>query len=144
MAINCYTERVRPYKIWIYWLPAVIWAAIIFSFSAHTAITVSTTKTIDFVVKKTAHFSEYFILSALIYRALYGTTKTRGLNLLLLTLTLTVLYAVTDEFHQSFVPGREPRIWDVIIDGVGSVAALTILTRCLRRQVLYNDKRKHT
>jgi len=127
---------VRPYKILIFWLPVLIWAAIIFSFSSYSAISVSPVKFTDFVVKKAAHFTEYFILSVLIYRGFRGTTKIRGKYLLLLTLTLTVLYSLGDEFHQSFVPGREPHIRDVIIDSLGGIGALFLLTSLLGRRII--------
>lgn len=127
----------KYYRTLLYWLPTVIWGLVIFSFSATHAIVVSNVKPVDFFVHKIAHFSEYFILSALIYRSLRGTTKIRGYNLLLMTLTLTVLYAVTDEFHQSFIPGREPRIRDVIIDSGGSLVALAILTNWWNKHKLH-------
>lgn len=119
----------KYYRILLYWLPVLVWGTVIFSFSATHAIVVSNVHAWDFLVHKIAHFCEYFILSALIYRALHGTTKVRGKYLLLMTLTLTVLYSVTDEFHQSFTPGREPRIRDVIIDSFGSAVALAVLTK---------------
>ncbi len=121
----------------LYWLPVLVWGLVIFSFSAHSNITVSTAKITDFVAKKAAHFSEYFILSALIYRALHATSKIHGKYLLLVTLTLTVLYAITDEFHQSFTPGRSPRIQDVIIDSGGAFVALVFFTKWLKGRKLH-------
>jgi VanZ family protein len=41
---------------------------------------------------------------------------------------LTLLYAVTDEIHQSFVPGRHPSIWDVVIfDNLGALIGLWLM-----------------
>jgi len=40
------------------------------------------------------------------------------------------MYAVTDEFHQSFVPGRNPSMWDVLIfDNLGALVSIVLLRR---------------
>ena len=97
-----------------------LWCGVIFWFSNRPTISTVDSYAIDFVFKKIAHFIEYAILSVLIYRA------TKNLKL---SIILSILYAISDEFHQSFVPGREPRVRDVIIDSVGSVAGAIIWTR---------------
>ena len=79
---------------------------VIFFFSALPQQHASDFFLLDFAVKKIAHLSEYAILYTLFYRASGQKLK--------LSLILTIIYAVTDEFHQSFVPGRTPKIYDVI------------------------------
>ncbi len=81
----------------------------------------------DFILKKLAHFSEYFILNFLISRALIKTTNLSLKKSLVLAFVVSVLYAVSDEYHQSFVPGREPRIRDIIIDSFGALTASSYL-----------------
>ena len=82
----------------------------------------------DFIVKKIAHFIEYFILAVLIFRALKQSTEYSRVVLILLTLLVTVVYASTDEYHQSLVPGREPRYRDVAIDSLGVVTASVLIS----------------
>ena len=48
---------------------------------------------------------------------------------LVLSFVITVIYAALDEFHQSFIPGREPKIRDVVIDSIGSISAILCLSR---------------
>jgi VanZ family protein len=105
------------------WLPVVLWAAIIFAFSAVPSLS-SGLGTWDFVLRKLAHLSEYAILGALLARALPG----------LAALWAGIAYAVTDELHQHFVPGRHAALLDVAIDATGVLAGILVLRRLARRR----------
>jgi len=73
----------------------------------------------DFIVKKTAHIIEYAILATLLYRALINSNvprKEAGIYAVILSAT----YGISDEFHQYFTPGREPRVRDVFFDLFGA------------------------
>lgn len=72
----------------------------------------------SFVVRKSAHMTEYFILCGLIYNAIKG--KFKGFKLFVYPLVMTFLYACTDEFHQYFTPGRAAAFKDVMIDTMGA------------------------
>lgn len=79
----------------------------------------------DFVVRKGAHMTEYFILIMLIQRALrikYTLNKSLCFSFL-----LTVLYAGSDEYHQTFVPGRCGQVKDVLIDSCGALIYVIII-----------------
>ncbi len=69
---------------------------------------------------------EYGIFAALLYRALraYEIDKTKAV---ILSILFAGLYGLTDEFHQSFTPGREPRIRDVAFDTIGASLAMLII-----------------
>lgn len=71
-------------------------------------------------IRKNAHFFVYMILGILTSVAVrkFGVVGMRTMGLVLL---ICVLYALSDEFHQTFVPGRGPQIKDVLIDGAGAV-----------------------
>lgn len=112
-----------------YWLPAVVWASLIFYMSSRSSIKTVDVYWQDFLLKKIAHFTEYFIFSVLIYRALSNTTNFSKKKSLVLSFIITVVYAASDEFHQSFIPGREPQIRDVAIDSIGSISALLCLDK---------------
>ena len=77
----------------------------------------------DRAVRKSAHFAEYFILCILYYRTLSLSVK----RALTLSAVLSVLYAVTDELHQYFVPGRAAMARDVLIDSSGVLFAVLII-----------------
>lgn len=76
----------------------------------------------DYVVRKAAHFSEYFILYLLIYNVVRDRYK--GLKALFVSLLGVFIYACSDEIHQLFVPGRAGRITDVLIDTAGGALAM--------------------
>ena len=81
---------------------------------------------IDFAVRKAAHITEYTILGLLLYRALRGGRSRFRHRDAALTLLFGVLYAVSDEIHQSFVPGRWAVPEDVVIDAGGVIFGLAL------------------
>lgn len=80
---------------------------------------------LEFYVRKAAHFSEYLVFAMTLSLPLY-VYGVRGFRLYLLALFLTAAYACSDEAHQMFVSGREPRLRDVIIDTCGGLTGLLI------------------
>lgn len=137
------------------WLPVIIWMAAIFGFSTdagspgHTSrfirpilrwlkpdISDEAIGRVQYIVRKGGHIAEYAILAALLWRALRrpardGARRWRWSNAGL-ALGIAAAYAVTDEVHQSFVPSREGRVGDVLID-TGGVALGLLATWLLGR-----------
>ena len=74
-----------------------------------------------FIVRKVAHFSEYFILYCLMFNVLRFYLNKKGLKFY--CLILVFLYACSDEIHQYFIPGRAMAFKDVLIDTSGGVIA---------------------
>ncbi len=68
-----------------------------------------------------AHFTEYALLAALWFWALWPGLGHRSYALAAL---ITIAYAISDEFHQSFVPGRFSDPFDVLVDALGAATAL--------------------
>ncbi len=75
---------------------------------------------LNFIVRKCAHISEYAILTLILVRALQFGAKQLRPKSIVVALVVSFLFACTDEWHQSFVPGRTPAIRDVFIDSVGA------------------------
>lgn len=106
------------------YLPALIWASIIFILSSQSVIAGFDTSVADFLLKKLAHMFVYAVLFVLINRAVELTTDHSNSKLRLwLPIFLCLIYAVTDEFHQSLVPGRYPTFRDVGYDMLGVTIA---------------------
>jgi VanZ family protein len=103
--------------------------AVIFFLSSRQAISTSEVYLEDFLIKKTAHFVIYFVLGVATFRALKNTSGLPVPRLLFWTIIICGLYAVSDEIHQSFVPGRGPSVRDVIIDLVGTSSALVVMNK---------------
>jgi VanZ family protein len=115
------------------WIPVLVWGAVIFTLSTSAFSAVNTSRVIDpmlrwlipgisaasvdvvhMLVRKAAHFTEYGILFWLLIR---GPMAQRPY----LALMLCVVYALTDEGHQSFVPGRTASLYDVALDSTGAL-----------------------
>jgi VanZ family protein len=112
-------------RVWP-WLLLWGWMGLIFYFSHQPAVALPDFGAVDLPVKKGAHFLAYLLLAILARRALGHS----GWALL-----WTAVYAVTDEIHQTFIPGRQGSVVDVLIDCAGGVTGLLAYHAiCLRRR----------
>ena len=135
----------------IKWVLLITWMVVIFMFSSQPA-EVSDEKSrlviqifnaiglnldsvlgelANFVVRKAAHFTEYFILALLVFNVIGEEFKLK--QALLLSIVVVFLYACSDEFHQIFVPGREGKLRDVLIDTSGGAVAMGVVY--IRKQI---------
>jgi VanZ family protein len=93
---------------------------VIFLFSSRTGTELPNFLSWDYVVKKASHAIGYGLLATAFYIALRFAPKYRWLAWL-----LAIMYSATDEFHQSFVPGRHPSLVDILVfDNFGALIAL--------------------
>jgi VanZ family protein len=111
------------------WLPPLVWMAVIFAFSAqhgggHLAPA-------EIVLRKLAHVTEYLVLAALLLRALRRGGVAAAVPVAIIA---ALAYAASDEWHQSFVPGRTATPRDVAIDGIGVALAVVAATRTRLRE----------
>ena len=128
------------------WWPATLWAILISSFSTETFTTENTSRIIipalrwllpsaspetlaliHYVIRKSAHFAEYFIFSLLLLRGFRAGNRAYGLRLALTIILMVAGYAALDEFHQLFVPGRGAAVSDVLLDTTGGATAQLIV-----------------
>jgi len=101
------------------WAPVVVWAAVIFAFSAVPDLGTGL-GTWDLVLRKIAHAGEFAVLGALLMRALRDERAAFAAG---------VAYAISDEVHQVFVPGRVGSPLDVAIDSVGVAVGVLLWRR---------------
>lgn len=78
-----------------------------------------------FFIRKAAHFIAYFILGALVLRAL-ASSGVRGWKTVSFAFLLSFVYAISDELHQYFVPGRAAQVRDVLIDSLGACCGILL------------------
>jgi len=128
------------------WLEAIAWAGLISTLSTdpfssqHTSIFIvpvlrwlfphASAETIDLmhtIIRKTAHFTEYFIFSVLILRGLRGKDRGWKLRWAVWAVAIVAGFAALDEFHQSFVPSRTASPWDALLDATGATAAQVVV-----------------
>jgi VanZ family protein len=101
------------------WAPVVLWAAVIFAFSAVSDLGTGL-GTWDLVLRKLAHAGEFAVLGALLLRALRDERA---------ALAAGIAYAISDELHQHFVPGRVGSPVDVLIDSAGVALGVLLWRR---------------
>jgi VanZ family protein len=103
-----------------YWIPAILYMAFLFYLSSRPAP--EELKWIPTIAKlKLVHIIEYGSLYFLVWYAITKTTSYNKLEAFTLALMVTILYGLTDEFHQIFVVGRTARFEDVAADVVGCI-----------------------
>lgn len=107
-----------------YWLPPLVWMALIYYGSAQPTLPTLSDSLLDAMVKYGAHFIEYAVLALLWYRAIY--TRFSHPMIQPLALIIVAVYALSDEFHQSFVPGRSATWQDLAVDVIGGASALLV------------------
>lgn len=130
-------------KLIRYWLPVVVWAAIIIQatgrrFDApHTSgwlatllgyiglhLSDHTLQIINAALRKAGHLTAYGIMCLLSFRAVREGRRGFALPWALIALAITVCVASTDEYLQSFTPTRGSSVWDVLLDTVGGTIAM--------------------
>ena len=128
------------------WWPALVWAGLIFFLStdtfsaAHTGTVLASVlrwiapslspgqfETIHYFIRKTAHFTEYFIFCLLLFRAVRGERTGWRWTWALAALSIAACYATLDEIHQAFVASRTASPWDSLLDSTGAFVALFVV-----------------
>lgn len=133
-----------------YWLPVLLWAALIFTASSdqqsaqHSSRIIGplvqwlfpqlpgeTVDNIVFGVRKCAHLTEYAVLAWLLWRAIRKPMRDDSRpwkwSDAVAAWVFVALFATSDEIHQAFVPTRQASPWDVMIDVGGGVLGLLAL-----------------
>jgi hypothetical protein len=138
------------------WAPTLIMMAAIFGFSSIPSEDMPSFGGFDFSIKKLGHALGYAMLALTYHRGLRssdreglagdgnidsstGNTLTAFVNKhpSVIAWILAILYSATDEFHQSFVPGRNPSLWDIFLfDNGGAILGLWI-SNLIRKKTKY-------
>jgi len=136
------TIRSGPMTLALRWGPALAWMVLIFAASSlssealESAGSAKASRSAPIVVNQvTAHLIEFGVLAALLYRAL---SYRKGLFVQwVVVVVATTAYGASDEFHQSFVPGRYPSWLDIGFDTVGAIlgSSAALAWIWLRRRV---------
>lgn len=110
------TRRLLP------WVPAVLWAGVIFWLSSRPSLPAPDVPYVD----KAAHFGAFALLGALLAFAADRSVTGSPRRPLALAAGLGVLYGALDEVHQMYVPGRSPDVLDWAADAAGVAAACVL------------------
>lgn len=95
---------------------------------------------LQFIVRKSAHFIGYMILGILASGLIL---QYENINKKYpLAFLICVIYAISDEIHQLFVPGRAGQIRDVLIDSAGSLLGIILVMAFVKILIKFNKKHK--
>ena len=140
--------RLRPrLPAWLRaWWPALIWAGIIFSMSTDTFSAEHTGRVLEkllhwlvpsltrhqfhlihYLIRKSAHFSEYFVFCLLLFRGVRGDRQGWRWTWGLTAWFCAAGYSMLDEVHQAFVASRTASPYDSLLDSIGALAAMGVL-----------------
>lgn len=130
----------------------LIWMIIIFIMSSFNAedsanqsnfivniianiLNINNIELLNLIIRKLAHFTEYLILGVLVINMF---TKNNAKKYYLLSILLCIIYAISDEIHQLFVPGRACQIKDILIDSIGSITGIYLYKLISKRKKSIN------
>lgn len=82
-------------------------------------------RNLNHIIRKYAHFFAYLVLGILTFNGLKDSGIAGGRGFIL-ALIICILYAISDEIHQLFIPGRSGQVTDVVIDGMGSLVGVIL------------------
>ncbi len=134
------------------WIAVIVWAVLIFVASAKSGLDFDTGNGPLELARRwladalsslmgrpvdpspIGHFSEYLVFGALLFNALRMHLRTRPSRVALCAIAIAAAYAVTDEFHQMFVPGRECDPIDWLVDVAAATIAAFVFAAVLNRR----------
>lgn len=146
------TPTPQGVHLFLVWLPALVWAAVIFfastdTFSSEHTVSVlepilrklfpsipsEYIELVNHVIRKCAHFTEYFVFGLFLYRGVRGTNKGWRWSWGFTALAIAAVYAALDEVHQAFVASRTASPYDSLLDSIGAFFAIFVIYLWFRR-----------
>lgn len=107
------------------WGPVFAWMALIFFVSSQSQLPALEQRWVDAVLEKSAHFFEFVVLAILLFRAFEPAEHGRR-RALIATVLVAWMFALSDEFHQMFVPGRQADWLDILFDWAGGFVGVSV------------------
>jgi VanZ family protein len=110
-----------------YWLPVFLWCGLIFYLSGVPSLHSALPNEWDYIFRKIAHMTEYAVLALFFFRAASQNMGKR--RALAYSALFALTFALTDEYHQTFVFGRNGNFFDVVIDSLGIFFSVFVIDK---------------
>ncbi|MDD3191042.1 MAG: VanZ family protein [Candidatus Pacebacteria bacterium] len=120
-------QKIKLKFIIIHWLPVFLWCGVIYYLSSVPSLRSDFSDSMDLVLRKFAHITEFAILTALFFRASFERFGKK--KALLYAVLFAVTFAFTDEYHQTFVLGRSGNVKDIFIDSLGIFLSMFLIDK---------------
>ena len=135
---NLGIKGLRKHKSLLAWLPVFIWLEIIFILSSIPAaeLPAMPSEGWHFWAHRTAHILEYAVLGVLVIRAYTHDRPYKGLGTVFLLALFILLAGLFDEWHQSFVPGRDCELLDAMFDTVCGTFGMLLYKICFYKKLM--------
>lgn len=119
-----------------YYLPAFLWTGVIFYFSSVPDLKVGAQSiSAEIILRKLGHIIEFAVLYGLVFRIFFYGHRQNFKKSIGFSLIVVILYAISDECHQTFTPGRTGKIVDVVFDAISAILGLQIINIYIRRKI---------
>ncbi len=115
---------------WVRVVAVIAWMGLIFWLSSFHTLP-KTAPGIGDIQNVLGHFGAYGILAALVFWMLSPLVRSSQ-SRTVITMVVVLAYGISDEFHQSFVPGRTPDIKDILVDVIGAACMLVVMHWVMR------------
>jgi len=124
--VKSWTHRIKPQGKFKYWVPSLLYMVLIFAISSMEQPPFPTPKFEWLTIDKLYHFIEYAILGGLLAWAFVKAAPSVVPSqwIWCLAAVISMLYGASDEWHQTFVPGRDATLADWVADALGSIAGV--------------------
>ncbi len=120
-------KKTKKWFCFKHWLPVIVWMGVIFYFSSESSLSVGVGGADEYLIRKFAHITEFGILAVLMLILLSRGCGILHVKIFLSAFVLTIFYALSDEFHQTFIVGRNGNIEDVLVDSLGALLFLQLI-----------------
>jgi len=111
----------------MYWLPVLLWCVLIYYLSSVPSLRTDFPSEWDYMLRKLAHITEYAVLTFLFFRAAAQSIGVR--RALACAVLFAFAFALSDEYHQTFVAGRSGNAVDVTIDSLGIFLSVFLIDK---------------
>lgn len=113
------------------WAPIAMWMALIFFLSSQSTLPLPGVDWLDELIRIVGHFTEYAVLGFLVSRAV-ATDAAWSIRRMGSVLIVCGFYALSDEWHQSSVPGRDASLFDFVVDSLGATVGCLVYRRRMK------------